>query len=104
LARRPSSRALVFFTTLIKERFWQIVFLIALIYFALLIRSDIIRNDRLNDDKTAIMKNLGVEDARGAELKNKLKMLNRSSYIEILARKELGVVRRGEEPYKVIIK
>jgi cell division protein FtsB len=94
----------VFFTTFVKERFGQIVFVLALIYFVFLIRSDLIRNSRLNGEKAAIIKNLGAEDAKGLELKTKLRMLNRSSYVEMLAREELGVVRRGEDPYKVIIK
>jgi cell division protein FtsB len=77
---------------------------LALAYFGFLIRSDLIRNSALNDEKVTVTKNLGAEDARRSDLKNKLRMLNRSSYIEMLARKELGVVRRGEDPYKVIIK
>ena len=94
----------MFFTTLIKERFWQIVFLLGLAYFAFLIRRDLIQNSRLIDDKRAIVKSLSAENARQADLKSKLRMLNKDSYIEILARGELGVVRRGEDPYKVIIK
>jgi cell division protein FtsB len=94
----------VFFTTFIKERFGLIVFILALAYFVFLIRSDLIRNSRLNDEKAAATKNLGAEDARRSDLKNKLRMLNRSSYVEMLAREELGVVKRGEDPYKVIIK
>ncbi len=94
----------MFFTTFIKERFWHVAFFLALAYFGFLIRSDLIQNSRLNDEKTAVTKSLSAEDARRAELKNKLRMLNKSSYIEMLARKELGVVRRGEDPYKVIIK
>jgi cell division protein FtsB len=94
----------VFFTTLIKERFWHIVFLLALAYFAFLIRRDLIQHSRLIDEKRAIVKSLGAENAKQADLKSKLRMLNKNTYIEMLAREELGVVRRGEDPYKVIIK
>ena len=94
----------MFFTTFIKARIWQIVFFLALAYFVLLIRSDLIRNSELNDEKITFTKSLSAEDAKKLDLKIKLKMLNRSSFIEMLARKELGVVRKGEDPYKVIIK
>jgi cell division protein FtsB len=94
----------VFFTTFIKERFWYFVFFLAFIYFVVLIRNDLVRNTRLNDEKGAITKNLGEEASRRAGLQNELKMLNQNSYIEMLARERLGVVRSGENPYKVIIK
>jgi cell division protein FtsB len=94
----------VFFTTFVKEKFWSIVLLAAVLYFAFLIRADLISNSRLNDEKAAIAKNLDAEKTRQAALKRELKMLNSNSHIEMLARENLGVVRQGEKAYKVIIK
>jgi len=94
----------VFFTTFVKERFWAIVLLTAILYFVFLIRADLIGNSRLKDEKTAIARNLDAEKARQTALKRELRMLNSNSHIEMLARENLGVVRQGEKAYKVIIK
>jgi cell division protein FtsB len=94
----------VFFTTFVKERFWSIVLLMAVLYFVFLIRADLISNSHLKDEKAAIAKNLDAEKARQAALKRELRMLNSNSHIEMLAREGLGVVRQGEKAYKVIIK
>jgi cell division protein FtsB len=94
----------VFFTTFVKERFWAIVLVSAVLFFFFLIRADLISNSRLKDEKATIAKNLDAEKARQAGLKRELKMLNSNSHIEMLARENLGVVRQGEKAYKVIIK
>ena len=94
----------MFFTTFVKERFWAIVLLTAILYFVFLIRADLIGNSRLKDEKTAIARNLDAEKARQTALKRELRMLNSNSHIEMLARENLGVVRQGEKAYKVIIK
>ena len=94
----------MFFTTFLKERFWYIVFFLALAYFFFLIRNDIIQNSFLKDEKEAITKDLEAGKAKQVELKNELKMLNKNSYIEKLAREKLGVVQQGERPYKVILR
>ena len=94
----------MFFTTFIRERLWYIVFVLALVYFVVLIRNDLVRNSRLSEEKITISKNLDIERSKYGALKNRLRMLNKNSYIEMLAREKLGVVERGEDPYKVIIK
>jgi cell division protein FtsB len=94
----------VYFTTFIKGKFWLIVFFLAFAYFVVLIRNDLVRNSGLKDEKESVTRNLGEETAKRAGLKHELKMLNKSSYVEMLAREKLGVVQRGENPYKVIIK
>ena len=76
----------------------------ALAYFFFLIRSDIIQNSFLKDEKEAVTKNLEEGKSKQVELKNELKMLNKNSYIEKLAREKLGVVQQGERSYKVILK
>lgn len=94
----------MYFTTFIKEKFGYIVFFLALVYCSVLIRSDIVQNSRLKNEKDTTIKNLAAERSKQAALKNELKMLNKDSHIEMLAREKLGVVQQGERPYKVIIK
>jgi cell division protein FtsB len=94
----------VFFTTFVKEKFWYIVLVLAVAYFVVLIRNDMVRNSSLDKEKAAIIKSLDAEKAKQAALKNELRVLNRDSHIEMLAREKLGVVQKGEKAYKVIIK
>jgi cell division protein FtsB len=63
-----------------------------------------VRNSSLDKEKAAIIKSLDAEKAKQAALKNELRVLNRDSHIEMLAREKLGVVQKGEKAYKVIIK
>ena len=94
----------MFFTTFIKERFWYIVFILAIAYIFVLIRNDLVQNSRLKDEKEAVTKNLDAEKLKQAGLKSEFKMLNKNSYIEMLAREKLGIVQQGEKAYKVILK
>ena len=94
----------MFFTTFVKEKFWYIVLVLAVAYFVVLIRNDMVRNSSLDKEKAAIIKSLDAEKAKQAALKNELRILNRDSHIEMLAREKLGVVQKGEKAYKVIIK
>lgn len=94
----------MFFTTFVKEKFWYIVLVLAVAYFVVLIRNDMVRNSSLDKEKAAIIKSLDAEKAKQAALKNELRVLNRDSHIEMLAREKLGVVQKGEKAYKVIIK
>jgi len=94
----------MFFTTFIKEKFWIIVFFLALVYFVVLIRNDMVQNNILKKEKETATKSISVELSRQAELRHKLRILNKMSYVEELAREKLGVIHRGERAYKVIIK
>lgn len=93
----------MFFTTFLREKFWHIAFLLAVAYFLLLIRSDIIQNRGL-DDERSLSRHIELERAKQEDLKVKMRSLGKSSYIEELAREKLGLVDRGETAYKVIIK
>jgi cell division protein FtsB len=94
----------VFFTTFLKDKYGLVLFLAALAYIIVLIRSDLVQNSRLDNEKKMMQKSFVLETTRSADLKNKMRLLNKNSYIEILAREKLGVVQKGERPYKVIIK
>jgi cell division protein FtsB len=76
----------------------------ALAGFALAIRNDLVQNSDLNNEKEAMKKSLREETSRQAILRNKLKIMNKNSYIELVAREKLGLIQRGEDPYKVTIK
>jgi cell division protein FtsB len=76
----------------------------ALAGFALAIRNDLVQNSDLNNEKEAMKKSLREETSRQAVLRNKLKIMNKNSYIELVAREKLGLIQRGEDPYKVTIK
>lgn len=91
-------------TTFVKEKLWHIVFVMALAGFALAIRNDLVQNSDLNNEKEAMKKSLREETSRQAILRNKLKIMNKNSYIELVAREKLGLIQRGEDPYKVTIK
>jgi len=94
----------VFFTTLLKEKIGYILFFLALAYFLLLIRSDIVQNSKLGDERSLLVKEIELEEGKQADLKNKLNALKKDSYIEQMAREKLGLVKKGESAYKVIIK
>jgi cell division protein FtsB len=76
----------------------------ALAGFILAIRNDLVQNSALNDEKEAMKKSLREETSRQAVLKNKLRIMNKNSYVELVAREKLGLIQRGEDPYKVTIK
>ena len=95
---------MTFFTTFVKEKLWHIVFVMALAGFILAIRNDLVQNSALNDEKEAMKKSLREETSRQAVLKNKLRIMNKNSYVELVAREKLGLIQRGEDPYKVTIK
>ena len=94
----------MFFTTYLKGRFWVVVFFVAVIYFIVLIRSDLVQNDDLKKEKAILNQDLENASVRQAELKVRINSLKKNSYIEKLARERLGAIERGETPYKVIIK
>ena len=73
-------------------------------YFLFLIRTDLVQNAKLNEDKSALARSLQDEQARYVSLKGKMLKLKNSSYIELKARGQLGMVGQGEKAYKVIFK
>lgn len=79
-----------------------ILFILIIIYFIFLIRQDIIGNLDLKQQARSITVELKREKIRAKNLQDKLKALNRNSYIESLARTRLGMIKKGETPYKVI--
>jgi cell division protein FtsB len=79
-----------------------ILFILAIIYFIFLIRQDIMDNLGLKREIVGISKELREQKKLANDLNHKLKALNTNSYIEELARTKLGMIKKGETPYKVI--
>ncbi len=86
------------------KRFGFILFVLIIIYFIFLIRQDIIDNLDLKQQAKSVTVELKREKVRAKNLQDKLKALNRDSYIESLARTRLGMIKKGETPYKIIEK
>lgn len=94
----------MFFTTFLRERLGYIAFLLFVLYFIFLIRSDVLQNSRFNSEKSRLIKDTELEKNRNTELKSKMNALGKASYVEQEAREKLGLIERGEKAYKVIIK
>ena len=84
------------------KKFGFILFVLIIIYFIFLIRQDIIDNLDLKQQAENITIELKREKIKAKNLQDKLKALSRDSYIESLARIRLGMIKKGETPYKVI--
>ncbi len=78
------------------------MFAAAVVYFLLLIRSDVMQNGRLVSERMAAEKSLERELELRKDLKIRLNGLKSDPYIERVAREKLGYVRQGETAFKVI--
>jgi len=94
----------VYFITFLRERAGLVAFVVAVVYFLFLIRSDMVQNSVLKAEKKFLEKSMAQEQLRFDTLKRKMALLNKSSYVELKAREQLGLVVKGESAYKVIFK
>ncbi|KPJ69535.1 hypothetical protein AMJ44_03490 [candidate division WOR-1 bacterium DG_54_3] len=85
------------------KRLGFLLFSLIVIYFIFLIRQDIIDNLELKREEQRIRTNLELEEGLSKELGNRLKRLMSDNYIEELARTKMGLIKKGETAYKVII-
>jgi cell division protein FtsB len=97
-------RASVSFTTYVKERWGYFALLGGVMYFMFIIRSDLVQNARLKDEKKELQNNLALEENKMTYLNDKMARLKSSSYIELIAREKLELIGKGEKAYKVIFK
>jgi cell division protein FtsB len=97
-----SLKALGSFTTFLKTRFWNIVFVCAVLYFVLIIRNDMIQHERILADRSDMQKAIESEKIEKGSLKATMASLKKASYVEELARRDLGYVKKGETAYKVL--
>lgn len=84
------------------RRFGFILFILIIIYFIFLIRQDIIDNLDLGRERERVAVELTRQRMQSKKLKGRLRALNSNQYIEELARTRLGMIKKGETPYKVI--
>jgi len=80
-----------------------LLFVLMTLYFIFIIRQDIIDNLELKREVRRMDKSITLEEKLNAELRAELKKLKDKGYIEELARTRLGLVRKGETAYKVIV-
>lgn len=80
---------------------WAVVVLLGL-YFIFLIRQDIIGNLDLQKEVRKTTARIKESDQLFQVLQNRRLLLNKDVYIEKLARTRLGLIKKGEQAYKVI--
>lgn len=79
-----------------------VIIAIVVLYFVFLIRQDWISSNELMLERGKLSRDIFVSEKRKAELKKEISLLNDDSYIELVARQKLGLIKKGEEPYKVV--
>jgi cell division protein FtsB len=80
-----------------------VLFLLIISYFIFLIRQDIIDNLDLKGEEQRAVSGIEQEVKLERELKERSKKLDTDKQIEALARTRLGLIKKGEKAYKVII-
>lgn len=85
------------------KRLGFLLFFLIILYFIFLIRQDIIDNLELKREEQRAVKSIQREERLAKELETRLKELESNNYIEKLARTRLGLIKKGETAYKVII-
>ncbi|MBI5078690.1 septum formation initiator family protein [Candidatus Saganbacteria bacterium] len=81
---------------------WTLYFLLVA-YFIFLIRQDIIDNLELRKEKLRVEEKVAAEGKFALDLKGRLNRLKGDDLIEELARTRLGLIKKGETAYKVIM-
>jgi cell division protein FtsB len=79
-----------------------IILVFILVYFSSSLVRGIWRNMSVLTDYHNLLTDLEKEKERNQELKLKITRLNNDDYLELLARKKLGMVKKGEIVYKVV--
>ncbi len=79
-----------------------ILLTIVFFYLLFLIREDVVKYISLKDEQERCIKNIAVEESFNKELKREDKLLGQNEYIEGIARQKLGLIKKDEEPYKVV--
>lgn len=80
------------------------LFILFIVYFIFLIRQDIMDNLDLKYEMTRLKEVIQQGNAKTSELKTDLQKLETDDYVEELARARLGLVKKGEVAYKVVVR
>ena len=78
------------------------LFILFILYFIFLIRQDIIDNQEFKREQALISQSIRQEEAQGKKLEERNRALGRPELVEELARQRLGLIKKGETPYKVV--
>ena len=76
---------------------------LVIIYFIFLIRQDIINYRDLARDQETARRRVVFEENRSIELRDRLARLKGNDLVEEIARTKLGLIKKGETAYKVIL-
>ena len=85
-----------------RPEFLFIVLLLVIFYFIFVIWKDIMELGSLDREKSALLKSLAKETIERRELEAQAQSLNRPGQLELMARQRLGMIKRGETPFKII--
>ncbi|MFA5034403.1 MAG: septum formation initiator family protein [Candidatus Margulisiibacteriota bacterium] len=76
---------------------------LAIIYFIFLIRQDIINYRDLTHEQGVAGRRVALEENRSLELRERLARLKGNDLVEEIARTKLGLIKKGETAYKVVL-
>ena len=79
-----------------------VVVLLAILYFAVLLRSDWVKSFELRAEREKLLGEIHSLTKRAAALKKEISLLDTPAHIELLAREKLGLIKPNETPYKVV--
>ncbi|MFA5097045.1 MAG: septum formation initiator family protein [Candidatus Margulisiibacteriota bacterium] len=85
-----------------KPELFFVLLLVLISYFVFVLLRDTRTLSGLERENLLIEKNLDKEKALSKQLRQKAQELSSSACIELAARKKLGLVKKGETPYRVI--
>ena len=80
----------------------SVLLLVVVLYFIVLIRTDWKVLLELHSQRTKLKHEIVRGKEEKAGLKKEISLLDTNSYIELLAREKLGLIKRGETAYKVV--
>lgn len=78
-----------------------VVFLVT-VYFVVLLRADWVKSIEIRAEEARLEKEIGLATRQKQRLANEISALDAPAYIEVLARKKLGLIKSGETAYKVV--
>ncbi|WP_369684333.1 septum formation initiator family protein [Selenomonas ruminantium] len=80
---------------------FALIMLAVIVYFSSILISQQVYLSQAADDYASAKARLEAAEKENAALKEEARQLNELSYIEKVAREELGMTREGELPYSV---
>ena len=79
-----------------------VLLILFVIYLIILIRSDWAKLLELNAQKDRLDSDIAFGQREIGRLKREISLLDTNSYIELLAREKLGLIKKGEDAFKIV--